>query len=72
MTDEIKIAYEKAKTDISNLISFLKCEIKKEPMFINAMITPKYKKYKFGPFVAEPSKMQFNSPLFMEAVQQVI
>jgi hypothetical protein len=32
MTDEIKTAYEKAKTDISNLISFLECEIKKEPI----------------------------------------
>jgi phage terminase large subunit-like protein len=32
MTDKIKTAYEKAKTDISNLISFLECEMKKEPV----------------------------------------
>ena len=32
MTDEIKTAYEKAKADISNLISFLECEMKKEPV----------------------------------------
>ena len=32
MTDEIKTAYEKAKSDISNLISFLECEMKNEPV----------------------------------------
>ena len=32
MTDKIKTAYEKAKTDISSLISFLECEMKKEPI----------------------------------------
>ena len=32
MTDDINDAYEKAITDISNLISFLECEMKKEPI----------------------------------------
>jgi hypothetical protein len=32
MTDDINDAYEKAKSDISNLISFLECEMKKEPI----------------------------------------
>jgi cell fate (sporulation/competence/biofilm development) regulator YmcA (YheA/YmcA/DUF963 family) len=35
MADEIIMAYEKAKTDISNLISFLECEIKKEPIVLD-------------------------------------
>ena len=35
MTDEIIDAYEKEKTDISNLISFLECEIKKEPIVLD-------------------------------------
>ena len=35
MTDEIIDAYEKEKTDISNLISFLECEMKKEPIVLD-------------------------------------
>ena len=35
MADEVKTAYEKAKTDISNLISFLECEMKKEPIVLD-------------------------------------
>lgn len=31
MSDEVKIAYDKAKKDISNLIGFLECELEKEP-----------------------------------------
>ena len=31
MADEVKIAYDKAKKDISNLIGFLECELEKEP-----------------------------------------
>ena len=35
MTDERIDAYEKEKTDISNLISFLECEMKKEPIVLD-------------------------------------
>jgi hypothetical protein len=35
MAEEIITAYEKAKTDISNLISFLECEIRKEPVVLD-------------------------------------
>ena len=31
MADEVKIAYDTAKQDIHNLISFLECEMEKEP-----------------------------------------
>ena len=31
MKNEIKDAYEKVKSDISNLMGFLECEMKKEP-----------------------------------------
>ena len=31
MADEVKIAYDKAKKNIHNLIGFLECELEKEP-----------------------------------------
>ena len=35
MENEIDVAYDKAKKDLSDLIDFLECELEKEPKYMN-------------------------------------